>query len=283
MGQGCRIILRTYGKLNLCLDVISKREDGYHEIDSLFQNVSIYDDMEIIFSDGNGKILIESNFKIKDNIVKKIWDKVNCNTKDVYVKILKHIPMGSGLGGGSSNAAGFILALEKAGIISKNDIVPLALSVGSDVLFFMYGGTAIVKGRGDVVMPVEPLNGCSVELFFPGFSISTKEAYSKLDPEWFGKAPMSSQELYECYKELLKKKEWTKVEQKDLAKIKVGTYNIFEKIMPDEVTVKIEKLRNKYPAALTGSGSTYFSIVPYGAFHFVDKGVEIYAFEKIIG
>ncbi|MFN3691833.1 MAG: 4-(cytidine 5'-diphospho)-2-C-methyl-D-erythritol kinase, partial [Fervidobacterium sp.] len=207
----------------------------------------------------------------------------NCRAKDVYVKLLKHIPMGSGLGGGSGNAAGFILALEKAGVISKNDIAPLALSVGSDVLFFIYGGTAIVKGRGDVITPVEPLNGFSVELFFPGFSISTKEAYSKLKPEWFGKAPMSAQKLYEYYKEISKgiDRSTDNLQGEDLIKIREGTYNIFEKIMPDEVVWRIEKLRNKYPTALTGSGSTYFSIVPNGTFHFLDKGVEIYAFEKI--
>lgn len=296
MGKSCRIVLRTYGKLNLCLDVINKRYDGYHEIDSLFQNISIYDDMEIFFSDGTGKMQIESNFHIQDNIIEKIWKKVDCKAKDVYVKLSKNIPMGSGLGGGSSNAAGFILALKELKIIGESDVIPLAESVGSDVPFFIYGGTAIVKGRGDVVQPVEPLQGFYVELFFPGFSISTKEAYSKLEPEWFGRAPMSSQELYKVYKEAYEEYKEFKGKKNDqknnldrcisymdfMEKIREGTYNIFEKIMPDDVVKRIEKLRNKYPAALTGSGSTYFSIVSTGTFHFIEKGVEIRVCEEAI-
>lgn len=268
MGKSCRIALRTYAKLNLCLDVIGKREDGYHDIDSLFQNVSLYDEMEVNFVDGIGEIKIESNVSIQDNIIEKVWKRIQCKDKDVFVKLKKNIPMGGGLGGGSSNAAGFIIALEKAGLVDKKDILGLASSVGSDVPFFIYGGTAIVIGRGENVTPVEPLKNFRVDLYFPDFAISTKEAYSKLKQEWFNKAPMKAHELYEVYQ----------VKRLDL--IKDGTYNIFEKIIPEDVLKEIERLRKEHPAALTGSGSTYFCINPEGKYTFVEKGVEIYAFEE---
>jgi len=268
MGKSCRIALRTYAKLNLCLDVIKKRDDGYHEIDSLFQNVSLYDEMEIEFVHGDGKITIESNFSIENNIIEKIWNRIQCKDKNAIVRLKKNIPMGGGLGGGSSNAAGFIIALEKAGLIDKRDILDLANSVGSDVPFFIYGGTALVTGRGENVTPVEPLKNFRVDLYFPNFSISTKEAYSKLKQEWFNKAPMKAHELYEVY------------QAKRLDLIKSGTYNIFEKIIPEDVLKEIERLRKEHPAALTGSGSTYFCVNPEGKYTFVEKGVEIYAFEE---
>ncbi|MEN3042551.1 MAG: 4-(cytidine 5'-diphospho)-2-C-methyl-D-erythritol kinase [Fervidobacterium sp.] len=268
MGKSCRIVLRTYAKLNLCLDVLNKRPDGYHDIDSLFQNISLFDEMEVLFVDGTGRIFIESNVQIEDNIIEKAWKKVCFSKKDVFVKLKKNIPIGGGLGGGSSNAAGFIVALEKTGILDKNDTENIAAMVGSDVLFFIHGGSAIVNGRGEIIKSVEPLRNFRVNLYFPNFSVSTKQAYEKLKPEWFGKAPMKSTQLYEAYR------------LNDFEMIKNGSYNIFEKVIPKVVFEKIKELRKHYPAALTGSGSTYFSVNEEGKFSFVEKGVEIYAFEK---
>ncbi|MGC8901937.1 MAG: 4-(cytidine 5'-diphospho)-2-C-methyl-D-erythritol kinase [Fervidobacterium sp.] len=271
MGKGCRLVLRTFAKLNLCLDILYKRSDGFHEIDSLFQNISLYDEMEIVLKAGDGNVNISSNVNIEDNILYKVWKVIGCKDKDVYIKLEKNIPIGGGLGGGSSNAAGFIVALSKAGIISREEIPEIAQSVGSDVPFFIYGGTAIVRGRGEIVTPLPPLTNWydfKVKLYFPDFPISTKEAYSKLKLEWFGKAPMSSLELYEAYKE------------GNIVKIGKGTYNVFEYIIPKKLFNEIQNLRTKYPAALTGSGSTYFALRNDGEYHFIDKGVEIYAFEE---
>ncbi len=271
MGESYRIVLRTYAKLNLCLDVLGKRQDGYHEINSLFQNISLFDEMDITLSDGKGKLLINSNVNIGNNVLNSVWELVNCDNKNVYVNLQKNIPMGGGLGGGSSNAAGFIIALEKVGIISKEQSLKIAQKVGSDVPFFLFGGTAIVKGRGEVILPVEPLTNFGkfkVDLHLPNFSISTKEAYSKLKAEWFGKAPITPEELYNFYK------------MRNFEMIKKGTYNIFERVIPMDLLEKIESLRRDFPAALTGSGSTYFALKEDGKYSFVPKGVEINAFEK---
>ena len=268
MGKGGSIILRTFAKLNLCLDVLRKREDGYHEIDSLFQTISLFDRMIVKITRGDGCLKLESNVEIENNIIERIWRLVNITDYDAHVLLEKNIPIGAGLGGGSSNAAGFLIALKTFRLISEIDAFELAKSVGSDVPFFLYGGTAIVSGRGEVIEKVEPLEGFNVDVYFPGFSISTKEAYGKLRAEWFGKAPMKATELYEAYR------------SKDLEKIKSGTYNIFEKVIPEELLDRIEVLRSENPAALTGSGSAYFVLTLQGKYHFTKKGVEIDAFEE---
>jgi len=177
MGKGGSIILRTFAKLNLCLDVLRKREDGYHEIDSLFQTISLFDRMTVKIIHGDGCLKLESNVEIENNIIERIWRLVKINNYDAYVLLEKNIPIGAGLGGGSSNAAGFLMALKAFGLISEMDAFELAKSVGSDVPFFLYGGTAIVSGKGEVIEKVEPLEGFNVDVYFPGFSISTKEAY----------------------------------------------------------------------------------------------------------
>lgn len=89
MGESYRIVLRTYAKLNLCLDVLGKRQDGYHEINSLFQNISLFDEMDITLSDGKGKLLINSNVNIGNNILNSVWELVNCDNKNVYVNLQK--------------------------------------------------------------------------------------------------------------------------------------------------------------------------------------------------
>ncbi|MGC9771829.1 4-(cytidine 5'-diphospho)-2-C-methyl-D-erythritol kinase [Fervidobacterium islandicum] len=268
MGKGGSVVLRTFAKLNLCLDVLRKREDGFHEIDSLFQTISLFDRMIVKVRQGNGDLKIESNVDIENNIIEKIWSLVGVRDRDVHVLLEKNIPIGAGLGGGSSNAAGFLVALKLFGLISEQEAFELAKAVGSDVPFFLYGGTAIVSGKGEVIKEVEPLKGYDVDVYFPGFSISTKEAYAKLKPEWFGKAPSKAAELYEAYR------------TRDFEKIKLGTYNIFEKVIPDELLDRIEVLRSENPAALTGSGSAYFVLTPQGKYHFTKKGVEIDAFEE---
>ncbi|SHN51240.1 4-(cytidine 5'-diphospho)-2-C-methyl-D-erythritol kinase [Fervidobacterium gondwanense] len=271
MGKTCRLLLRTYAKVNLCLDIIRKRSNGYHEISSLFQNISLADKMEIIISNGDGNIQIDSNMHIEDNILYKIWRLLGDKDHDVKVRLEKKIPMGAGLGGGSSNAAGFLKALEYVGVITKDDAYQLAKAVGSDVPFFLYGGTANVAGRGEIIEPLEPLPSFKIDIFYPGYSISTKEAYGNLRSEWFNLAPMGPLELYRAYLE------------NDCEKIKKGTYNIFERVIPNDLLSKIEKLKLEFPAALTGSGSAYFCISSNGKYHFTQKGVEIDAFDEIEG
>ncbi len=284
MGECSSFKIRTAAKINLMLDVIRKRDDGFHEIDSLFQNISLYD--EIFVSVEKKKFLkpdlslkVQCNFEIDEkeiedlnrkNILHRVFEKVfNKIDYDFDVFIVKNIPTGAGLGGGSSNAAGFIALLEKIGAIDKDTAFKIAQEVGSDVPFFLYGGTAIVKGRGEIIESVEPLKGYFLDLICPNFRISTKEAYALLKPENFSKAPMSSKELYDAYR------------KKDFKMIRKGSYNIFESILPIDNYRALFENKNSVDSVslLTGSGSCYFKVylgVSRGKLKFVERGIEIY-------
>ncbi|HOK87473.1 MAG TPA: 4-(cytidine 5'-diphospho)-2-C-methyl-D-erythritol kinase [Fervidobacterium sp.] len=274
MGKDGRVVLRTYAKVNLCLDVLCKRSDGFHEIDSLFQNISLYDELDIRFREGSGRLFIECSVQMENNIINKVWQYVKegltsdfMDIMDIDVNIDKKIPTGAGLGGGSSNAAGFIYFLKYMDFLDEDKALKIAQMIGSDVPFFLYGGTAIVTGRGEIVKPVKPLTDYSLDLYCPDFSISTKEAYSKLKPEYFGKAPLKAEELYHAYL------------KRDFETIHRATYNVFEHVIPERLKKDIERLRTLSPSALTGSGSAYFTLRKEGKYEFVEKGVEVYGIE----
>jgi len=258
--------------VNLCLDVLRKRGDGFHEIDSLFQNISLHDELNVHFAEGNGSLSVRCNVEIENNIIGKVWqyveDRFADENIDVEVEIDKKIPMGAGLGGGSGNAAGFIYFLKYMEFVDEEEALQIAQAVGSDVPFFLYGGTAVVTGRGEEVRCVESLRGYSLDLYYPNFSISTKEAYSRLKSEEFGKAPLKAEELYQAYV------------RKDCDSIRKGTYNIFERVIPNTLREEIERLKIFSPAALTGSGSAYFQIRDGGKYRFVEKGVELCGIER---
>ncbi|MFN3966885.1 MAG: 4-(cytidine 5'-diphospho)-2-C-methyl-D-erythritol kinase [Endomicrobiia bacterium] len=150
--------LLSPAKINLSLRILNKREDGYHNIKSILQTVSLYD--EIFISDSSsGK---EIDFVCKPEVTKKPEDNLaykailllkryTSEKRKVKVKIIKNIPVGAGLGGGSSNAATILKGLAKFWNIkiSLNELKKLALKLGADVTFFLYGGKCLVEGSGE--------------------------------------------------------------------------------------------------------------------------------------
>jgi len=172
---------KAYGKINLSLHVYEKREDGYHNIESLITLIDIYDKMKF------KKVLETKVFvkkaKIKNNIVNKtielIREKYNLK-ESVEVKIEKRIPIGAGLGGGSSNAAATINAMDELYDLKMNLVEKklIAEQLGMDVAFFLENDTCFVSKRGEVATPtINPYVGYYCLLLFSEFSISTKEIY----------------------------------------------------------------------------------------------------------
>ena len=166
---GSNFVFKTYAKINLFLDVIGDRDDGYHNIVSLFQNISLYDLMNIeIIRSG---LKIESNVNIEDNILDRVYENYcrKFGEPDVGFKIAltKHIPIGGGFGGGSSNAAAFIDFLCKTGGRDKSVRYKIASEIGSDVPFFLDGGTAFVKGRGEMIEKLNPIKGYYATIRMP--------------------------------------------------------------------------------------------------------------------
>jgi len=166
------LTIQAPAKLNLSLEVIGKRRDGYHEIRSVVQTVSFYDCLK--FKTGRG-IKIKCNMpgwdpeqSLVDRAVKLVQQETGY-AKGVTIEVEKRIPLMSGLGGDSSDAAAVLRGLNevwKLGL-SPEKLLELALSLGSDVPFFLYGGTALVQGRGEIVAPLPPVSKKWVVLVMP--------------------------------------------------------------------------------------------------------------------
>jgi 4-diphosphocytidyl-2-C-methyl-D-erythritol kinase len=181
-----QVTVPSFAKLNLDLRVLDKRSDGYHELRTIFQTVSLKDTLTIDFDFAKRtQIDLASSVDIPDNLVvrsaKSVLDALKVRAW-VRFALDKHIPLGAGLGGGSSNAAAVLLALPTlAGKqISRAELFRLAESLGSDVPFFLHGGTALGLGRGTELYPLPDLPACPALIVASGIHVSTREAYAAL-------------------------------------------------------------------------------------------------------
>ena len=180
--------VKSFAKVNLGLEVLGKRPDGYHDIRTLFLTVDLYDilELEIIPED---KILLSGDDDSipwgEDNLIfKASWllKKETGVSKGVRIRVKKNIPPGKGLGGGSSNAAVSLLGLNVLWDLGLNrdDLLKLAKKLGADVPFFLYGGFCLGLERGDRVIVREDLEDVFFLLVLPDFSVSTAHVYGSL-------------------------------------------------------------------------------------------------------
>ncbi len=181
------ISLSPHAKINLHLEVGKKREDGFHEISSLMQEISISDEMTVGLADSNGCNLRVLGSSIgEDNTITRsfyAFQKVTGIRHGIDVSLLKKIPIGAGLGGASSDAASLIQAMDRLfdTRLEREKLSEIALEVGSDVPFFLTGGSAIVQGRGEKVKRTRLETSYVGILVYPEFPSFTKEAYQLLD------------------------------------------------------------------------------------------------------
>lgn len=191
--------IRSYAKINLTLDILGRRDDGYHELESVFQQVNLYDDITILPRSDRAVHVTSSCHEIAGS--GNICYGAACRLKEltglkegVTIDIRKRIPMGAGLGGGSSNAAAVLKGMNhlfRLGL-GREDLLALGRTIGMDVPFHILGGTCIGSGRGDVIEELPPIEKHYVVIVYPGFSISTKEAYGSLRYDLTGKAGSSA-------------------------------------------------------------------------------------------
>ncbi len=180
-------------KINLVLEVLGKRDDGYHEVRSLVQTISLCDVLSFELADVISLECTEPSLQTSDNLVvqaAELLKKVSGCQKGVKIKLEKRIPWGAGLGGGSSDAAATLLALNRLWELklTASDLVELAARLGSDVPFFIYKGTALVEGRGEKVTPLAASMPGWFILLVPPLPKSlhkTKQLYSRLDARHF--------------------------------------------------------------------------------------------------
>ncbi len=181
-----KLFLLCPAKVNLTLQVLKKRSDGYHEIYTIFQKVSLYDEMEVELKPCGFELEFFSEEKIplEENLIFKAYKKAKevLKFKDGFkVKVKKAIPCGAGLGGGSSNAGVFLKGLARLLQIPAEKIFPIAKRLGADIPFFlMKEGSCIGKGIGDILSAYPSFPAWYV-IVYPGFKISTAWAYNRLN------------------------------------------------------------------------------------------------------
>ena len=159
-------------KINLTLEVLAKRQDGFHEIRSIIQTINLCDSLRFQLSQNIEFKCGLPDWIPEESLVSKatgLLQEVTGCAKGATIEINKRIPLMSGLGGDSSDAAAILRGLNKLwGLsLSPGELLELAARLGSDVAFFLYGGTALVKGRGEVVTPLPPLSHMWVVLMIP--------------------------------------------------------------------------------------------------------------------
>lgn len=252
----------AFAKLNLTLDVLGKRPDGYHDLKSVMQTISLRDDIEIDIGTGKPWCLKCDNEEIPTDernlawkAAKVFFDATKKDPGGLEIRITKRIPCEAGLGGGSADAAAVLRALNRhyGEPLSIGALAELGASVGSDVPFCVIGGTAMVEGRGDKLRKLPDMPDCIFVVCKPDFSASTPELYRKLDEKEIAKRPdhraMESALL-----------------AGDLGKIAENLYNVFDPVVTEEHLELnyIKSIFNSYGSVgqlMTGSGSAVFAIV----------------------
>lgn len=180
----------AYAKLNLTLDILGKRDDGYHEIESVMQQITLCDDVEIDLETGEDW-KIECDWEEiptdSENLAWKaagvFYRAIGKDPQGVTIRITKRIPMEAGLGGGSADAAAVLRALNRheGEPFTIWELSRLSAKIGSDVPFCVLGGTALAKGRGEKLAQLLPMPQCFYCIVKPEFSVSTPKLYAAWD------------------------------------------------------------------------------------------------------
>ncbi len=170
-------------KVNVALLVDPPRPDGYHPLHSLVQTVEWLDLLEVEEADDDNLVIEGVDVDPEDNLVTRALAAVRSRgfVPRLDIRLVKTIPSGAGLGGGSSNAAATLLAAVRAGRHARSVAEDAAPEIGSDVSLFLTGGTILMSGIGDRIEPEQPLSGFAVAVAVPPFEIATPEVYRKWD------------------------------------------------------------------------------------------------------
>ncbi len=255
----------SLAKLNLDLRVLHKRSDGFHELRTIFQTISLGDSLSVEFDFAKRtRIDLSSSIEIDDNLViraaRLILERLKA-TAWVRFSLLKRIPMGAGLGGGSSNAAAALIALAALSgrRVTFAELAELAGALGSDVPFFLHGGTALGFGKGTELYPLPDADAQAVLVVCTGVHVATAWAYRALGRD--AKGALTSHSESPILREF-QTVAWA-LADRDLDRLPLR--NDFEKVVfgqyPElgKVARKLRRLGAR-PALMTGSGSAVFGV-----------------------
>ena len=253
----------AFAKINLTLDVLDRRADGYHDIRSVMQTISIRDDVELELGTGQPWALTCDKEDIPQDNTNLAWRAAEVffrtakkDPQGLTIRITKRIPAQAGLGGGSADAAAGLRALNRhyEDPFSVYALAELGAEVGSDVPFCTLGGTALAEGRGERLRKLPDLPETVFVVCKPDFSVSTPELYRRLDETAIAKRP--DHKTMEAA-----------IAKGDLGAVAENLWNVFEPVVTEEHLELnyIKSLMNSYGAmgfAMTGSGSAVYAMMP---------------------
>ena len=254
--------VRAYAKLNLALDVLGRRADGYHEMRMVMQSVTLSD--RIRLETGTGRPLrmttdlgfLPSNEKNLAAVAAlRLCEAAGVSSEGLAIDLWKTIPVCAGLAGGSADAAAVLRGLNRLMRLglSSAELAEIGARVGSDVPYCVRGGTALAEGRGERLTPLPPLPRCHVVLCKPAFSVSTPDLFERIDGVRLRRRPDTLGLL-------------GALEAGDLAGVARRMYNVFEDALPPRRAGEIGEIRNSLiqygalGASMSGTGPTVFGL-----------------------
>lgn len=254
--------VKAPAKLNLTLDVLGKREDGYHDMRMVMQSVSLADVVTLAAEPGEGVSLF-SNLSFLPTDRKNLavaaalclQEETGIDFGHLTIQIEKHIPVCAGTAGGSSDAAAVLRglnALFKMGLTPK-ELAKIGERVGSDVPYCVLGGTALAEGRGELVSPLPALPSCWVVMAKPGFPVSTPDLFGRLDGQRLRCHPDTAGMV-------------ASLKEADLSGVARRLFNVFEEVLPPRKQKRVEELKQNLlnhgalGASMTGTGPTVFGL-----------------------
>jgi len=261
--------VKAFAKINLCLDVLRRKEDGYHEVEMVMTNVDIADVLEIKELEEK-KILLKSDNKDlamdETNLIYKaivLLQKETGKDFGIELSLEKNIPMEAGMAGGSADAAATLKAVNELFNlnISKDRLMELGASLGADIPFCIMGGTALASGIGEKLKSLKPLPKMKILIAKPNTGLSTKKVYESLDIENLNKSGFKHRDV----KEMVSIIESDKDKKTKIKEIADSLNNILElpsiKLLPFIEDIKKTMMDNNCLGCLmSGSGTAVFGI-----------------------
>ncbi len=251
------ISLDAYAKINLSLDVLYKREDGYHELSMIMQQIDLKDNVTLKHNESD--VIIECNNpkvpRNHKNLAYKAWETLSKRyniKRGVYINIHKNIPVAAGLAGGSSNAAAVLVGLNKLWDLnlSQEELMNVGVEVGADVPYCIMGGTALAEGIGEKLTKIKPFHYDNILLAKPDLEVSTAYVYKNLNLKKVNNHP----DIHSIIKNLDNINFLTSNMGNVLESVTISKYGIIKQIKDEMI---------KYGALgslMSGSGPTVFGI-----------------------
>ncbi len=254
---------RAYAKLNLSLDVLSRRDDGYHNLRMVMQSVTLCDEVKITRSGGTEPLRLTSDLSFLPGpdrntaaIAARVFAQTTGRSLDgVVIDLRKRIPISAGTAGGSSDGAAVLRGLNTlfGTKLTPPELEKLGEQVGSDVPYCVSGGTALAEGRGEILSPLPALPDCHIVLSKPSFSVSTQELFRRIDGVRLTLRPDTAGLI-------------AALEQGNLEDVAQRIYNVFEDVLPRPRQEKVRSMKHTLidcgalGACMSGTGPTVFGL-----------------------